>query len=62
VSFVVGGFFAVASICSVLRQIGKVTAEVEVPALVLTAGILLLIARSNRIPKPRWIENSDVVK
>ena len=62
VSFVVGGFFAVASICSVLRQIGKITAEVEVPALVLTAGILLLIARSNRIPKPRWIENGDVVK
>lgn len=56
VSFVVSGFFGLASICSVLRQAGVMTAEVEVPLLVLAAGVLLLLARSEGIPLPRWIE------
>jgi hypothetical protein len=54
-SFVVAGFFGLASVLSVLRQIGVVRVEVEVPALVLGAGILLIAARSKAIPMPRWL-------
>lgn len=56
VSFVVGGFFGLASIFSVLRQVGAVDAAVEVPALVLSAGVLLLLARSPSLPLPRWVD------
>jgi hypothetical protein len=55
VSFVVAGFFCLASVLSVLRQMGVVKVEVEVPVLVLAAGILLIAARSKAIPLPRWI-------
>lgn len=55
VSFVLAGFFGLASVLSVLRQAGLVRMEVEVPLLVLCAGLLLLAARSPAIPLPRWI-------
>jgi hypothetical protein len=56
VSFVVGGFFILASVLSVLRQVDVISIDVEVPVLVLSAGTLLLLARSKAIPTPRWIE------
>ena len=56
VSFVVSGFFGLASILSVLRQMGAVKLDVEVPVLVLAAGVLLIAARSEAIPLPRWIQ------
>jgi hypothetical protein len=34
---------------------GIVKIEVEVPILVLAAGLLLIGARSSAIPLPRWI-------
>lgn len=55
VSFVVAGFFGLASVLSVLRQAGVMKLEVEVPVLVLAAGVLLIAARSEAIPLPRWI-------
>jgi hypothetical protein len=55
VSFVVAGFFVLASVLSVLRQMGIVNIEIEVPVLVLAAGLLLIAARSSAIPSPRWI-------
>lgn len=55
VSFVVAGFFVLASLLSVLRQIGVVNVDVEVPVLVLAAGLLLIAARSSAVPLPRWI-------
>jgi hypothetical protein len=58
VSFVVGGFFGLASVFSVLRQVGTLSPAVEVPALVLSAGVLLLLARSPALPLPRWIEKA----
>lgn len=57
VSFVVSGFFGIATVCSVLRQVGAMRAAVEVPLLVLSAGILLLMARTPGIPLPRWLDN-----
>lgn len=58
VSFVIGGFFGLASVMSVLRQMGAVKPQVEVPLLVLAAGLLLLAARSAAIPAPRWIDKN----
>lgn len=55
VSFVVAGFFGLASVLSVLRQAGVMKLEVEVPVLVIAAGVLLIAARSEAIPLPRWI-------
>jgi hypothetical protein len=56
VSLVVGGFFILASVLSVLRQVEVIGVDVEVPILVLSAGVLLLLARIKAIPAPRWIE------
>lgn len=56
VSFVVAGFFGLASLLSVFRQMGAVKIDVEVPTLVLVAGVLLIMARSPAIPPPRWID------
>ena len=59
VSVVVGGFFLLASVLSVLRQIGSMSIDVEMPSLVIAAGLLVLIARSDSIPTPRWILKSE---
>ena len=53
-SFVLGAFFLVCSGMSVLRQQSMVTVETEAPLLVIVAGVLLLLARSKRVPVPNW--------
>jgi hypothetical protein len=55
VSFVVSGFFGLASLFSILRQTRLLSMDVEVPLLVLSAGLLLLMARSRAIPMPRGL-------
>ena len=55
VSFVIAGFFGLVSVLSVLRQMGVVKMDVEIPVLVLSSGVLLIAAISNAIPLPRWI-------
>jgi hypothetical protein len=55
VTFVVGAFLVVTSLLSVLRQTDRLSIDVEVPILVIVAGVLLLIARSSAIPFPKWI-------
>ncbi len=55
VTFVVGAFLIITSLLSVLRQTGRVGFNVEVPILVIAAGILQLIARSASIPTPQWL-------
>jgi hypothetical protein len=54
-SIVVGPFFITTSILSVLRQTEQLSLNIEFPIIVITMGILLLIARSSRIPAPCWI-------
>jgi hypothetical protein len=56
VSLVVGGFFVLASVLSVLRQVAAISIDIEVPILVLASGALVLLARSKWVPAPRWIE------
>ena len=55
VSVVVGPFFIAASCLSLLRQTGRLPHNVELPLLVILAGILLLVARSPAVALPRWL-------
>jgi hypothetical protein len=55
VTIVVGPFFILASGLSILRQTGDLKPDVEVPTLVIAAGVLLLVARSPAIPVPKFI-------
>lgn len=55
VTVVTGPFFIVASCLSVLRQTDRLQFNVEVPILVIAAGILMLVARLPSIPVPKWI-------
>jgi hypothetical protein len=54
VSVVVGPFLLLASLLSVLRQTGDLVLDIEVPVLVITVGVLLLVAQLPVIPKPGW--------
>ena len=53
-SIVVGPFFLLASLLSVLRQTGLLTLNLEVPVLLIAVGLLMLVARLESIPSPRW--------
>jgi hypothetical protein len=55
-SVVVGTFFIVSSLFSVLRQTGRISFDMEVPLLIITLGALLLVARYPAIPIPEWVE------
>jgi hypothetical protein len=54
VSVVVGPFFLLASLLSVLRQTGNLSLDLEVPVLFISIGVLLLLAQLPAIPKPGW--------
>lgn len=55
VTVVIGPLFILASCLSILRQTDRLHVDVEVPILVMTAGILLLVARTPVVPIPKWI-------
>lgn len=61
-SFVLGAFFLVCSLMSVLRQQGWLSVETEAPVLVIIAGVLLLLARSKKVPVPDWFAPSKGVE
>jgi hypothetical protein len=54
VSVVIGPFFLMASLLSALRQTGQLNLDTEVPLLVISIGVLLLVAHLPVIPKPAW--------
>lgn len=56
VTFIVGTFFLITSFLSVLRQTQRITIDVEIPILVIAAGVLLLAARHPAIPIPQWLQ------
>jgi hypothetical protein len=55
VSVVIGPFFLLAGLLSVLRQTGRLSLDIEVPVLVISIGALLLVAHLPAIPKPGWL-------
>ena len=56
VTFVVGTFFLLASFLSVLRQTGRLSIDLEIPILVIAAGVLMLVAQLRAIPAPSWLD------
>jgi hypothetical protein len=52
VSFVLAGTFFAASVGSVLRQTGHVKLNVEVPVLIMFAGVLILLAMALKLRTP----------
>lgn len=61
-SFVLGMFFLVCSLMSFLRQQGWLSVETEAPALVIVAGVLMLAARSRKVPVPNWFAPANAVE
>jgi len=55
VTVVVGPFFILASCLSILRQTDRLSIDLEIPLLVIAAGVLLLVARLKSIPSPEWL-------
>jgi membrane-associated HD superfamily phosphohydrolase len=53
VTAVTGPFFLIASYLTVLRQTNRLSLDVDVPLLVIIAGVLLLVVRHSAIPLPR---------
>jgi hypothetical protein len=58
VTVVVGPFFLLAAILSILRQSDRLRIDMEVPILIIAAGVLLLVARLPAIPPPTWLIQS----
>lgn len=56
VTFVVGSFLILTSGLSLLRQTGRLHIDLEIPILVIAAGVLLFIARLPFIPPPKWLQ------
>jgi hypothetical protein len=58
-SVIVGPGFIVASLFSVLRQLGYLTLDVEAPMLVVFTGILMSVAHLSIFRKPAWLFASE---
>jgi hypothetical protein len=52
ITVVTGPFLLVASVCSLLRQTGRLAADHEIPVLVIVLGILMLISQLSNLPVP----------
>jgi hypothetical protein len=56
---VVGPFFIAASVCSVLRQTGRLAVDIEIPILTIVLGCLLLLGQALDLPLPRLLRSGD---
>lgn len=54
-NFVTGSLLIVSSISSVLRQLGIIYSNAEIPALFIVLGILMFTAQILKLPNPKWI-------
>lgn len=54
-SFVVGLFLTTCAVFSVLRQTGRLSADLEVPSLLIVSGVLILISYYSPLPHPGWL-------
>jgi hypothetical protein len=53
VTIVTGPFLIIASVCSLLRQTGRLAVDREIPVLVICLGVLMLASQLWRQPEPR---------
>jgi len=58
-TFVLCPFLLVSSIFSVLRQVGRLRVNLEVPCLVILIGVLWLVAEILKLPTPQWLKRED---
>lgn len=56
---VTGPFLIAASLCSVLRQTGRLSIDHEIPVLVIIFGVLLLIAQLCKLPLPEMLQEEE---
>ena len=49
---VIGPFFMIASVCSILRQTGRLEIDREIPILTIALGCLLLLIQLINVPAP----------
>lgn len=61
-TFVVGPFLIIASICSILRQTGRLSLDTEIPILTIVLGVLLLLGHILRLPIPEIMKEQEPVK
>jgi hypothetical protein len=57
VTFVIGPFLMVASILSVMRQTDRISADREVPLLMIVLGVLMLASYFLPLPLPDWAQH-----
>jgi hypothetical protein len=55
VSVVIGPFFLVTSVLSILRQRQMISVDVEIPIMVILIGVLLFFAQMGFVPAPGWL-------
>jgi hypothetical protein len=59
---VTGPFLLVGSVCSLLRQTGRLAVDREIPILVIVLGVLMLVSQLSNLPVPealRPVNGSD---
>ena len=56
---VVGPFLLVSSICSLLRQLDKLSVEKEIPILIIALGALLLLVHVIKLPVPEVLKEQE---
>lgn len=57
ITFIVGSFLLVSSVFSLLRQLDKLTANEEIPYLVILLGLLWLLGEMFHLPAPDWMKD-----
>lgn len=58
-TIVIGPFFVIASVCSILRQTGRLEIDREIPILTIVLGCLLLLAQLLPLPVPEILKPDD---
>jgi len=59
VTIVTGPFLLLASVCSLLRQTGRLAIDREIPVLVIVLGVLMLVSQLSHLPIPETFREED---
>jgi hypothetical protein len=58
-SFVIGSFLLISSVCSVLRQTGRLRPDIEIPVLFIIFGVLILVSLLLPLPAPEIFSEDE---
>lgn len=58
-SFVIGSFLLISSLCSILRQTGRLRPNIEMPVLFIIFGVLILISILLPLPTPEVFRDEE---